>query len=114
MKCVVCDSSKITYDQGIILEEQAKFYKSLYSHDPKIKFSILCQNQDPMLSDEFRDKCDRALTIHELYDAVMTLKANKVGGSDGLSAEFYKTFFHELKELLLNMYLHAYESNTLH
>ena len=43
----------------------------------------------------------------------MMLKSNKVGGPDGFAVEFYKVFFHDLKEPLLNMYQFAYKNDLL-
>ena len=47
--------------------------------------------------------CDSEITIEELYDAAMTLKSNKCPGGDGLSNEFYRTFFKELSVPLIQM-----------
>ena len=113
MRCVIRDTGEVSYDQGIILEEQTKFYKSLYAKDNNVQFCINRHPNDPMLSPEFRDRCEAELNVHEIYDAVMTLKPNKVGGPDGFTAEFYKTFFHQLKNHLLRMYLFAFDKGLL-
>ena len=38
MNSVIFDGSEISYDQGIILDKQTKFFKSLYCHDANTKF----------------------------------------------------------------------------
>ena len=116
MKCVVRDSGEVSYYQGIILEEQTKFYKSLYTrhvNDVNAKFNIKRESYDPMLSDKFRDKCNVEITVHNLYDAVLMMKANKVGGPDGSTAKYYRTFFHDIKHHLLAMYKYAYQQGCL-
>ena len=43
----------------------------------------------------------------------MTLKSNKTPGIDGLTIEFYRTFWRDIVEPLYNMYLDSFEKNVL-
>ena len=113
MKCIALESGEISYDQDIILEEQTKFYKVLYMADPTKRFRIQRNAEDPLLSTELKNKCEAELTVHELYDAVMTMKRNKVGGPDGFTAKFYQIFFHQLKNYLFAMYQYAFQQGLL-
>ena len=113
MRCVCLENGEVSYDQGIILDEQTKFYKGLYAADCDKVFNLKRCEGDPMLTPHQKLCCDVPLSIDEIFDAVMTLKNNKVGGPDGFSAEYYKTFFHELKFELLNIYEYAFENRIL-
>ena len=52
-------------------------------------------------------------TEDELFDAIMTLKAGKCCGGDGLPVEFYKLFFKKIKTPLLRMYYFALKNQKL-
>ena len=113
MKCVYHDNGQITYDQKEILNEQTRFFRKLYTADGRIHFNIKKEATDPSVNESQKSTCDRELTDHELYNAIMMMKAIKIGGPDGLSAEFYKRFYYYLKTLLLQMYHYAYINRKL-
>ena len=43
----------------------------------------------------------------------MTLKSNKTPGADGLSLNFYRKFYKDLKEPLLNLYKYSIQEGRL-
>ena len=43
--------------------------------------------------------CEGELTIDECTQAVQRLKINKAPGSDGLTSEFYKAFWDDVKKM---------------
>ena len=47
--------------------------------------------------------CDKELTKDEIYFAVKKLKENKSPGNDGLTPEFYKSFWHIFNTLFMQM-----------
>ena len=47
----------------------------------------------PLLSDQSTSLLDKPVTLLELYDALLCIKSDKVPGIDGLSSNFYKTFW---------------------
>ena len=53
------------------------------------------------------------LSKDELFDAMMTLKLNKVQGCDGLSLKFYCKFWKLLVDPLHDMYFQAIENGQL-
>ena len=110
MKCVISDCGKHITDQKSILDEQYKFYKGLYTKDPTVNFNLTRSINEPFLDEESKLLCDAELKIEELYDAIMTLRPNKCPGGDGLTAEFYRTFYKELSVPLYRMYLHSYNT----
>jgi len=55
----------------------------------------------PRIDNKLRDLCDARLRMEEL-DLVQKLKSNKSPGPDGLTWNFYKFFWKDLKMLLFN------------
>ena len=107
IKAIFQKDGQLTFKQNEILKVQTEFYQELYSSDPNVYFTLKRNETDPYLSREKRDYCDAELVMDEIFDAVMTMKLNKVGGPDGLTLEFYRKFYKEIKVPLFNMYVHA-------
>ena len=94
-----------------IIKVFENFYKDLYtSHDgdDDICRQILC-NVNP-LSEE-----DSGFTIKKdmLKFVISSMKNNKTPGMDGLTAEFYKTFFEDLCDILIEVYTEINTDNTI-
>ena len=113
MKCVYRDNGQLTYDQKEILDEQTRYYKKLYTAEGHIKFNIVRKEHDPKITDIQKTKCESELCEGEIFDALLMMKANKVGGPDGFTAEFYRRFYKYLKQPLLNMYNYAFKKGIL-
>ena len=101
MKSVILESGEVSYDQNIILEETNKYYQKLYTTNPNTKFNIMRQPYHPVLDIIAKHRCDHELLMDEIYDAIMTLKINKVGRPDGLTVEFFRIFYNELKKTVI-------------
>ena len=104
------DGSLLT-SQKDILQEQYRFYKTLYTRDDDISFNL--QNSGPKISKEAKIQCDTSINSVEIDNAVKMMKNNKCPGSDGLSLEFYKTFWPKLSPLYMNMINKAIEDGQL-
>ena len=78
-----------------ILKEQVRFYTELYTDEgvDATAQDILLNNLDKELPDSYINKCEGVLSLEEATKAIRALKNNKSPGHDGLSAEFYKTFW---------------------
>ena len=63
------------------------------------------------LSEEEALLCDGLLTEKECYDALISMPNNKTPGSDGLSAEFYKCFWEDIKNLVIGSLNEGFEKN---
>ena len=50
------------------------------------------------------DMLNEEISVEELYSAVSSMKAGKSPGNDGLPAEFYMTFWQEIKCDLIMLY----------
>ena len=72
------------------------------------------QNHElPHLKEQEKQKCEGLLTEKECEEAVKDMKNGKTPGSDGLTAEFYKIFWQDLKEAMLNSFNHSFQINSL-
>ena len=102
-------------DPNDILKEQSKFYENLY--DEKLDHTsyqytqsldyFLNSDNNPSLSDEEKIFCDSEITIEEVLSSLKELKNNKTPGTDGLTAEFYKFFWIDIKEILVDSFKNA-------
>ena len=62
---------------------------------------IVFFNGLPLLSGQSTSLLDKPVTLLELYDALLCMKSDKVPGIDGLSSNFYKTFWNIVGQDLL-------------
>ena len=102
----------------VIMTELRSFYEDLYDN----KDSDV-DNDDgqffeqslniPKLSENLSLYCDELLTYTECYKALEKFDNNKSPGNDGLTAEFYKTFWPILGNLLVDSLNTAYLNGKL-
>ena len=113
MSSLLKESGELITNQAQILDEQAKFYKKLYTTNPEIQFNLPFNENDPTISDDDRLLTELPITEAELYDACMTLKSDKTPGIDGLTIEFYRKFWKNISPALIRMYYDAYQKDIL-
>lgn len=107
-------SGNITEDQNDIKIHVRNFYKNLYCRVPIDENSV-----DTILSDlsklnpEDSKHLDAPLSFNELDIAVTQLGKNKTPGLDGLSSEFYQTFWPLIKNDLFSVLQYAISTGTL-
>ena len=96
-----------------ILEEGRKYYMKLYSDDDSqyvlggqpvnlIEEEFLTNASLPKLNENQKSQCEGLMTESELLKSIKTFKNGKTPGTDGLTAEFYKFFWNDIKDLLLS------------
>ena len=96
-----------------ILEEQKKFYSELYEEDDFVEFTM--QNHYGVkVPLQIKEQQNLQISIQELGKALLGMKNNKTPGEDGLSADFYKFFWKNIKELFYQVVLKCYENKELH
>ena len=88
------------------------FHQELYSSNAEVHFSLV-NLSGISLSDQLRMQLEVFISEDELFDALMTLKTGKVCGVDGLTLEFYRTFWRKLVCPLHAMLSHAIEQGRL-
>ena len=89
----------------MIMNELEDFYTGLYDSEdnlPDCADLSLRHSEIPKLSPEKAATCEGKLTVEECLQSLQSFKENKSPGNDGLTVEFYKTFWRILGELLLS------------
>ena len=104
MRKLVTTDEKCTTKPIQIMTEIHNFYANLYDKDsgniPNDKF--LKGINSKMLTDEQRERLDTKITINECFGALKSFEKNKTSGNDGLTIEFYLTFWDLVGECLVD------------
>ena len=89
-----------------IIKAHEDFYSSLFAEEPVdlATQSHLLSFVSRRLSDQDRDACEGALLLDEATEALGLSNHNKAPGPDGLSVEFYLTFWSHLGPLLVEVF----------
>ena len=116
-KLIGNNGSEIT-GQNEIIEEQRRFYEDLYSSklkntNDKLLDEYFLNNNLPKLNDELKNLCEQELTIEECGKALKQLDNNKSPGADGLTTNFYKFFWPDIKTLVYDSYLYSEKTGEL-
>ena len=98
-----------------IMKAHEDFYSSLFAEEP---VDLATQNHllsfvSRRLSDQDRDACEGALLLDEATEAVGLSNRNKAPGPDGLSVEFYLTFWSRLGPLLVEVFNEGLRASEL-
>lgn len=100
-----------------ILDEEHTYYRKLYKSDNISETSIktyLDNIKDLNILDEKeKNSLEGEINESECSEALQNMKLNKSPGSDGLSVEFYITFWPDIKSVLINSLNSAYVSGEL-
>ena len=85
------------------------FYEKLYKaksppHDEYIESELAIFNDLnlPTINENEKEICDELLSENELLKSIKAMKNGKSPGTDGLTSEFYKFFWIDLKNILLD------------
>ena len=111
----------IISDQASVLNEQVKFYTKLYKKDPVddnrdstyITDFLGANSAIPTLDDLAKQKCETHINETEISEALKQLKNGSAPGSDGLTTEFYKYFWLQIKTMLIDSYLHSFNNKHM-
>ena len=116
IKCLNIANSVIK-DPDLIMREQEHFYRDLYSEKERPNKCIgecqLFNNNIPQLNENDKDFCDKKITIEELGKSLKALPNNKSPGSDGLTTEFYKFFWPDIKRYVFDSFQYAFTTGRL-
>ena len=99
----------IIRDPKQILSAQKNYYNDLYTENIK-QDDIFIENVEmftdhplvPKITEEHKHKCEQSISESEVLKSLKHMKNGRSPGSDGLSAEFYKFFWQDLKTDLLS------------
>ena len=107
---------EITEPKSISLEI-LKFYKQLYSskfsEEDCHTFLKDIEEYIPKVGDNFKQTCDNQITMAELDGVIGRLSLNKAPGSDGLTGDFYRHFWEDIKKLLHQAFVEIFETCIL-
>lgn len=109
-------NGNILTNQTEILQREMEFYENLYKSKNPDKTAIdnyIRQIEAQTLNHVEVQLCEGLLTEKECYDAITSMKQNKSPGSDGLTIEFYQTFWPAIHSLLISSLNSAYELGKL-
>lgn len=106
----------IVENAKIVANYCSEFYSNLYSskfcQQSTTEFFKSLHNIKQISDDEF-NICEAPLSLQEVTDAIKSLKSNKSPGTDGLSAEFYRTFEKLLTPFLLEVFNESIDRSFL-
>lgn len=100
-------------ESNTILREIKRFYEKLYTSEycsPNIVFTDLPRKG---LSVENAISCEGLLTLEECSKSLSSLCSDKAPGSDGLSANFFKKFWHLIGGLVVDALNFSYTNHCL-
>lgn len=105
----------VTEDYPKIADFCSNFYKDLYSARfcQTVADNFLNSLRVKTISKADKESCDKPISPLEIQQSINQLKNNKSPGSDGLTAEFYKSFIDELTPFLLKVFIECINNQSL-
>ena len=100
------------------MDEIGAFYKKLYStsfdEDRSTEIDVFIQETEiPKLTTEQKEEIDNPVTKQECFDTLKTMQPNKSPGLDGLPSEFYRVFWVDISDLLMEVYNYSFTQGKL-
>lgn len=108
------EDNEIVSNTDDLLDVQYTFYSKLYSC-VEIEENVMqefVQNVPLTICDDDKVLCDNEISVDEIAIALKSMSKNKSPGSDGLTVEFYCTFFDSLTDILVKLYTEV-ENNSM-
>ena len=107
-------NGNLTSNQSNIRKEQKKFYASLYSKTDTSDSSInFFDNNINKLNNIEKISCEGKLSEYECGIALKQMQNSKSPGSDGISTEFFKIFWQDLKTYYTKSINYSFEQQNL-
>ena len=105
MQSLLTEDGRLVNTQEEILKETTNFYQRLYTSETTddLAQDYLLNNLTQTLTDEDRDTVEGEITLDELFTAIKSFANDKSPGCDGLTAEFYQTFFNVIGKDLVEV-----------
>ena len=102
--------------QSDILKSEAEFYTNLYKENDQVEnestYNFFNQNMSKLKYDEV-NQCEGFLTEYECSIALKQMQNNKSPGSDGISTEFFKIFWNDIKTFLVNSLNYSFQNKNM-
>jgi hypothetical protein len=110
------DGKRVHQTQDI-LNAEVKFYQELYTsnfiNDEQYKQYINRVNFKSTLDPDLADICEGKITYEEATTSIKEMKLNKSPGLDGLTVEFYQSFWHIIGNVVVSSLNYGYEIGQL-
>ena len=102
-------------NQKDILEEVKSFYENMYTEKNVDieKMKTLGKNIKVKLNEEEKVSIEGNITEYECACALRDMNNNKSPGSDGITTEFFKIFWNDLKYFYVNSLNYSFENGCL-
>ena len=116
MNRLATSDGRMILEPGEIRKEQANFYQNLYkSTSPSSEYEPFFpeNGENPKLDELEKESCEGKITKEECLEALKSMKNNKSPGTDGLTVEFYKHFWQEISEPLVNSLNAGYDAGKM-
>ena len=113
------DDGRLITNQHDIRNAQRDFYKKLYRVedgnrplDNHLNIFLKDSNVPTLTNDEMKS-CEGKISIEEAAHALKNMNNGSSPGPDGLSTEFYKIFWKELKDIVVKSYNESFKTGSL-
>ena len=113
---IITPDKKVLFDQHDISNHVVKFYQKLYSSTNPSASGIadyINSSNLTAVDQSVSDDINHNISISELDQIVGKLSNNKSPGWDGLTAEFYKEFWPEIRDTLFNSFQESVNRGTM-
>ena len=113
------EDGQIITNQHDIRNAQREFYKNLYSHDGENQHlennidTFLRDSIVPSLTENEMNSCEGEITLDEATKALKDMNSGSSPGPDGLSTEFYRSFWAELGEIVVKSFNKSFITGSL-
>ena len=108
----------ITTNPKLITDELYSFYSGLYSDENDAEVNsqpcpFLETGHIPKLSPVMQELCEGELSTNECFNVLSDFQNNKTPGNDGLTIEFYRTFWPLLGDMLVKSLNYSHRHGEL-
>ena len=114
-KLINAEGEEVT-NTADILKYQSDFYKNLYKQtnsDKKISIQSVLGENKTKLSDKDSQDLEGEIAYSELVFALKSMKNDKSPGLDGFTVEFFKFFWVDIGNFILNSLNYGYRTGSL-
>ena len=100
---------------GDMLKETRQFYVDLYTEEGTEESAqdMMLNKIKTKLTDEQAQLCEGEVSHDEITQAVSQTQNDRSPGTDGLTYEFYKSFWHLLRKDLVKVFNQSFEDKEL-
>jgi endonuclease/exonuclease/phosphatase family metal-dependent hydrolase len=101
-------------NQEEILKYIKDYYENLYKKDNiDLNHNLFNQTQIETLSVEDQNKCEGLVSFEECTRVLDKFSKNKTPGNDGLPIEFYRVFWTDIGELMVESFNYSFQNELL-